>query len=551
MSYPETSPTRGISSWWKNLKKHSNLSNDSLDSSNQHIDDVVRNNRPTLNFKSRSLTAVKPNFNDSSSNEQLIRQQRDEFMASQNKFGFGNEVFGVPLDDSIKIAESLISVPSDDPDEFIKYGKIPLLVGKCGSYLKEHGLKVEGIFRVAGASRRVKELQFIFSTQPDYGRKLDWEGYTVHDAASLFRRFLNNLPEPLVPLELYQEFREPVKSRHRILNHIKSRNDSIERRIRTAQQQSQQNLSTLDQTGPEADTELDENAQLQKQKDARKQKRIAKDLRNALKEYRNLIDRLPQAQKHLLYYLLDMLTMFSENAKENLMSARNLAAIFQPSILSHPDHDLNPGEYALSQAVVEVLIEYSKRLLPDVKKFASDSKRSSLIKPSETDSNKNSSANLLAVRNSAKGSRPHSRSLSSANGVPDSLAPNTSNEDADEQHHEENESSEDEDEQDISRENHLRPLEIPKITKTPSTGTKELELSSADTLEERVKPQRQGQRPVSMFPGSLDAHHANFEAEREPRSIFPKSGGDDFLNAAGNKKGSWFRRLRSSSRSND
>jgi hypothetical protein len=113
-------------------------------------------------------------------------------MASQNKFGFGNEVFGVPLDDSIKIAESLISVPSDDPDEFIKYGKIPLLVGKCGSYLKEHGLKVEGIFRVAGASRRVKELQFIFSTQPDYGRKLDWEGYTVHDAASLFRRFLSS-----------------------------------------------------------------------------------------------------------------------------------------------------------------------------------------------------------------------------------------------------------------------------------------------------------------------------------------------------------------------
>ncbi|ODQ60107.1 hypothetical protein WICANDRAFT_30586, partial [Wickerhamomyces anomalus NRRL Y-366-8] len=227
-------------------------------------------------------------------------------MASQNqKFGFGNEVFGVPLEESINVAESLISVPSDSPDDFIHYGRIPLLVGKCGSYLKEKGLKVEGIFRVAGASRRVKELQYIFSTPPEYGRKLNWDGYTVHDAASLIRRYLNNLPEPLVPLNLYEEFREP-------------------------------------------------------------QKKIAKDLRNALKEYRQLIDKLPQAQRQLLYYLLDILSMFADNSKDNLMPARNLAAIFQPSILSHPDHDLTPEEYALSQAVVELLIEYSKRLLPDV-----------------------------------------------------------------------------------------------------------------------------------------------------------------------------------------
>lgn len=398
------SPPRGLSGWWKQLNKKQQGS--SAESLSVHNGSQGSLNRPTMSFKSRSFSTVRNSVSDP---EQLIRQQRDEFIASQNKFGFGNEVFGVPLDKSIAVAESLISVPSDDPGDFIRYGKIPLLVGKCGSYLKEKGLGVEGIFRVAGSSRRVKELQYVFSTPPEYGRRLSWEeGYTVHDAASLFRRFLNNLPEPLVPLELYEEFREPVRSRPRIIEHIKARNDTIEKRIQAIQQQ-------RDVNEEDTDTDLSpEQLEKKKQKELRKQKRIAKDLRSALKEYRMLIDRIPESQKHLLYYLLDLLTMFSDNAKQNLMPARNLAAIFQPSILSHPDHDLTPDEYALSQAVVEVLIEYSKRLLPDIQKQISQ--------PSTT---KNSTTNLLAVGQTSTGLRPHSRSLSAANGFPDAINPTT------------------------------------------------------------------------------------------------------------------------------
>ncbi|CCH43727.1 GTPase-activating protein [Wickerhamomyces ciferrii] len=448
----ETSPTRGISSWWKQTFKK-NQSNDSLNSPpSQNIDDVLnhqhRNSidqsstpltRPTLSFKSKSSNNVRPTHNSSSyqsnsQNEDFIRQQRDFFMASQNqKFGFGNEIFGVPLEESIKIAESLISVPSDDPNDFIHYGRIPLLVGKCGSYLKNKGLQTEGIFRVAGASRRVKELQYIFSTPPEYGRKLNWEGYTVHDAASLIRRFLNNLPEPLVPLALYDEFREPVKSRPRILKHIKTRNDSIEKRLKIKQQKQNGEILSIDD---KSDSELtSEELTLKKQKAAKRQKKIAKDLRSALKQYRILIDKLPQAQKQLLFYLLDVLSMFADNSQFNLMPARNLAAIFQPSILSHPNHDLTPEEYALSQAVVELLIEYSKRLLPDVRKYEKNSANTTGTNESNelsySNSVKNSSTNLLSInRNQSinhKNNRPHSRSLSSAGGVPDGINPKAYN----------------------------------------------------------------------------------------------------------------------------
>jgi len=54
-------------------------------------------------------------------------------------------------------------------------------------------------------------------------------------------------------------------------------------------------------------------------------------------------------------YILDLLAVFAENSIQNLMPASNLAAIFQPGLLSHPDHDMNPQEYKVSQEALEFL----------------------------------------------------------------------------------------------------------------------------------------------------------------------------------------------------
>ena len=91
---------------------------------------------------------------------------------------------------------------------------------------------------------------------------------------------------------------------------------------------------------------------------------MTNDIHEAIDEYKLLVNELPLASKQLLFYILDLLSMVQAQSKENLMNSRNLAAIFQPSILSHPNHDMDPVEYALSQAVVEFLIKYSYKLLP-------------------------------------------------------------------------------------------------------------------------------------------------------------------------------------------
>jgi hypothetical protein len=60
--------------------------------------------------------------------------------------------------------------------------------------LKESATTTEGIFRVSGSNKRINELQTIFDTSPRFGKDLDWSSFTVHDAASVLRRFLNLMP---------------------------------------------------------------------------------------------------------------------------------------------------------------------------------------------------------------------------------------------------------------------------------------------------------------------------------------------------------------------
>jgi len=53
---------------------------------------------------------------------------------------------------------------------------IPVVVAKCGLYLKEHGTEVEGAFRISGSSKRMRELQTLFDTGPKVSNStFTWE----------------------------------------------------------------------------------------------------------------------------------------------------------------------------------------------------------------------------------------------------------------------------------------------------------------------------------------------------------------------------------------
>ncbi|KAI2637313.1 hypothetical protein GGS21DRAFT_471592 [Xylaria nigripes] len=225
-------------------------------------------------------------------------------------------IFGVPLRQSITYANVAISLVDENGQSYI-YGYVPIVVAKCGVYLKEKATNVEGIFRLNGSEKRIKELKIQFDSPDRYGKGLVWDGYTVHDAANVLRRYLNDLPEPVVPLDLYEHFRGPLRGH------------------------------TKQAVGDTEGTQLLENF----------------DQQEAVKKYQELIKELPPLNRQLLLYILDLLAVFAAKSDENRMTAQNLAAIFQPGMLSHPNHAMAPEEYRLNQCVIIFLIEHQDHFL--------------------------------------------------------------------------------------------------------------------------------------------------------------------------------------------
>ncbi|KAJ6179996.1 hypothetical protein N7519_010457 [Penicillium mononematosum] len=226
-------------------------------------------------------------------------------------------IFGIALNVSIKYANVAISLTNDHGESFI-YGYVPIVVAKCGVFLKEKATDVEGIFRLNGSAKRIKDLQEVFDSPERYGKGLDWSGYTVHDAANVLRRYLNQLPEPIVPLEFYERFREP---------------------LRIYQRQVLEGKDT-------ADADKFDHAK-------------------AVETYQNLIIELPPLNKQLLLYILDLLAVFASKSDQNRMPSANLHAV-------PPQHDMSPEEYKLSQDVLIFLIENQDHFLFGMSGTAAD-----------------------------------------------------------------------------------------------------------------------------------------------------------------------------------
>ncbi|PVI02412.1 RhoGAP-domain-containing protein [Periconia macrospinosa] len=226
-------------------------------------------------------------------------------------------IFGVPLITSIPYANVAISLFNENGESYI-YGYVPIVVAKCGVFLKEKATDVEGIFRLAGSEKRIKELKAQFDAPPRWGKGLDWSGYTVHDAANILRRYFNQLPEPIIPLQYYDRFRAPLRGHQaEAVGPIEGQSPSV--------------------GGFDPD--------------------------NAVHIYQQCIKELPSLNRQLLLYILDLLAVFAAKAETNKMTTSNLAAIFQPGILSHPQHDMSPQDYRLSQDVLIFLIDNQDHFL--------------------------------------------------------------------------------------------------------------------------------------------------------------------------------------------
>lgn len=170
-----------------------------------------------------------------------------------------------------------------------------------GTKLISTATETKGVFETAGSPKRLQELQRVFDHGLRFGRDLNWSGYTVFDAGTLLLRYLLQLPEPVIPHSHYELFRAPWKEQAEH-GHFDRSDDSF--------------------------------------------------------RYELLLGDLPALNRHLLLYLLNMLELFVACSHLNNMTSAKLAAVFQPGILSHPDHQpALTSEVRKSQDVLKFLIE--------------------------------------------------------------------------------------------------------------------------------------------------------------------------------------------------
>ncbi|NXB95325.1 RHG24 protein, partial [Vidua chalybeata] len=203
---------------------------------------------------------------------------------------FGGGIFGQKLEDTVRYEK--------------RYGNrlAPMLVEQCVDFIRQRGLKEEGLFRLPGQANLVKELQDAF----DCGEKPAFDSNTdVHTVASLLKLYLRELPEPVVPYAKYEDFLSCAKM-----------------------------LSKEEETG--------------------------------LKELVKQVKSLPAVNYNLLKYICRFLDEVQSYSGVNKMSVQNLATVFGPNILRPKVEDpltIMEGTVVVQQ-LMSVMISKHEELFP-------------------------------------------------------------------------------------------------------------------------------------------------------------------------------------------
>nr|XP_018915447.1 PREDICTED: uncharacterized protein LOC109042921 [Bemisia tabaci] len=263
-------------------------------------------------FRRKSLHGSHPSFqalSDVPSSARFERKGSTESLMSQTS--------NIPLAlDSMNVMSSseLASVLGDQPFD----PGVPNIVLTCLNVIEQQGLNTEGVFRVGSSKNRVRQMREEFDCGRGNELLANQEIY-VHDAATLLKEYLRELPDPLLCKDLYPAF------------------------INSQRLQSQ---------------------------------------RLQIESIQHLLQLLPAVHRDTLWHLLRVLVSVANNSKDhkdtkglmvkgNKMDVSNLSTLFAPNIL-YSDKDQISGKYALSPAgaeeradainVVRFLIERHKEL---------------------------------------------------------------------------------------------------------------------------------------------------------------------------------------------
>ncbi|KAG7259893.1 hypothetical protein CRUP_024061 [Coryphaenoides rupestris] len=187
---------------------------------------------------------------------------------------------------------------------------VPKVVEMLLVHVEMNGLYTEGIYRKSGSACRARELHQILETNPEPGCL---ENYPIHTITGLVKRWLRELPDPLMTFSLYNDFLHAA--------------------------------------------ELPEQSE-------------------RMRAIYQKVDELPPSNYNTLERLIFHLVKVAKEEENNRMSASSLAIVFAPCIMRSPDADdpfLGMKDVSKTTMCVEVLIteqfrRYTEKM-QDIKKL--------------------------------------------------------------------------------------------------------------------------------------------------------------------------------------
>lgn len=192
-----------------------------------------------------------------------------DFLLNKDNTSEMSPVFGVPLDEIMNRPEN-------------RGLKVPDFLRLLMDHIRQHGMSCQGLFRVPGNVTEVNKVKILLNNNDN----VDLTHCEIHTVATILKQFFREMPEPLFPFELYQDFISILASVPRVDNAITNH--------------------------------------------------------SFVEPVKELFNKFPQANLLLAKELFSLLVQINLNSEENKMNSHNLAIVFGPNILrSRSDNALS------------------------------------------------------------------------------------------------------------------------------------------------------------------------------------------------------------------
>ncbi|KAG1136911.1 hypothetical protein G6F37_011638 [Rhizopus arrhizus] len=171
---------------------------------------------------------------------------------------------------------------------------VPLIIVRCIEAVEKRGMSYEGIYRKSGGATQMKMIQTSFESGSE---PIDLEDYElindICSVTSILKQYFRELPNPLLTYQFYSKFIDAVSMNH-------------------------------------------------------EQERIDK--------FYELLSQLPKVNYDTLELLMKHLHSVQEHSSENLMTTKNLAMVFGPTLMRDEDGSRELTDMSYKNAVIEFLI---------------------------------------------------------------------------------------------------------------------------------------------------------------------------------------------------